>query len=246
MSNTTKTETSKFKGLRQAAVGIVGVVATLAVLSWVFPGSGEAAAPKSAKEASTRITSDEETTFKAAPKKLEASDWRKKDLETPKPATALIPFVGYLPDAFELLQGKPPKVSSWALYTSDYAKLDEVIAKTIGYTKKGYTISIACYSFSNKKIIDALEKAHARGVRIEAQIDKSAYGGGPDSPPRRLEAISSVFRVYRGAGLHHHKMLLISQGKHMDVLFSGSFNFSEGATRNRENFITLVFESEQP
>lgn len=100
-------------------------------------------------------------------------------------------------------------------------------------------ILIQAYSFTSAPIAEALLKAHKRGVRVEAVLDKSQ---------RRERYTSATFLSNAGIptfiddrhAIAHNKVIIIDGG----IVITGSFNFTKAAEeKNAENL--LIIRSEE-
>ncbi len=96
-------------------------------------------------------------------------------------------------------------------------------------------ILIQAYSFTSVPIAQALLKAHKRGVRVEAMLDKSQ---------RRERYTSATFLSNAGIptyiddrhAIAHNKVIIIDGG----IVITGSFNFTKAAEeKNAENLLIV-------
>ncbi len=109
------------------------------------------------------------------------------------------------------------------------------------------TVDAAQFTFSVKAIEDALQRAHARGVKVRVAID-----GGQDrdgSVARRLRDAGLAVRFVRGknngsyAGLQHAKFLLVDD----TTLLTGSNNWSStGTSINEESAVVVHADKADP
>ncbi len=109
------------------------------------------------------------------------------------------------------------------------------IIKTINQAQT--SIDIAIYSFTNRKIADALIKAYKRGVKIRIVSDKGTARGRRCVLPL-LENLGIPVRYKRGSGggLMHNKYAVIDR----KIVITGSFNWTKSAEyRNDENLLII-------
>ena len=98
-----------------------------------------------------------------------------------------------------------------------------------------HSIHMAAYSFTSRPIAQALIDAHARGVEVEAVLDKSnlteRYSGATF-----LAHAGIPVRIDSRYAIMHNKFLIIDEA----TVETGSFNFTRAAaTRNAENVVVL-------
>ncbi len=96
-------------------------------------------------------------------------------------------------------------------------------------------IDAAVYTFTSRPLAQALVDAHNRGVEVRLVLDpssaSSSYGKATYLYNNGIE-----IKIEKGAGLMHHKFLLIDDS----VLITGSFNWTASAESiNDENIILL-------
>jgi phosphatidylserine/phosphatidylglycerophosphate/cardiolipin synthase-like enzyme len=137
-------------------------------------------------------------------------------------------------------ESSPPKEStskqmSAEVYFSPRGGCTDAVVKLINSSKK--SVDVAIYSFTSKKIANALIDAHKRGVKVRVLID---YGNGQSKycvgPLLEKAGIEVRYKKGSGGGLMHHKYA-IYDGK---VLSTGSFNWTGSAEkRNDENLVIL-------
>ncbi len=101
------------------------------------------------------------------------------------------------------------------------------------------SVDIAIFSFTNRKIADALIRAKRRGVRVRVVMDKSNISNRFSVLPL-LERAGIPVRIWLGQGLMHNKYAIIDD----EVVETGSFNYTNSAVhRNRENFVVIKGKS---
>jgi phosphatidylserine/phosphatidylglycerophosphate/cardiolipin synthase-like enzyme len=94
-----------------------------------------------------------------------------------------------------------------------------------------YSIDVQAYHLTNKKIIDALVDAKARGIKVRVILDK----GSRKEASVLLNHGIEVWIDYKRAIAHNKVMIIDGEG-----VVTGSFNFTESAQkRNVENAIYI-------
>lgn len=101
-------------------------------------------------------------------------------------------------------------------------------------------VLVQAYLLSNKRIIQALMKAHARGVAVRVLVDAGRLEDGRDAHITALAKAGIWVRrevKYRNA---HNKIIIIDANSAHAVLITGSFNFTHAAQRkNSENMLII-------
>eukprot|EP00919_Chromeraceae_sp_WS-2016_P016598 GHVR01039675.1.p1 GENE.GHVR01039675.1~~GHVR01039675.1.p1 ORF type:complete len:225 (+),score=6.64 GHVR01039675.1:33-707(+) len=108
-----------------------------------------------------------------------------------------------------------------------------VIANHISAAKE--SIYLQAYGITSSEIVDELIKAHNRGVKIRALLDRSNL---TDKYSKMKQMVDSGIDVSidKVSGIAHNKLMVIDQSK----VITGSFNFTRSAdTRNAENVIIV-------
>jgi phosphatidylserine/phosphatidylglycerophosphate/cardiolipin synthase-like enzyme len=96
-------------------------------------------------------------------------------------------------------------------------------------------IDVAVYTFTSRPLAQALVDAQERGVRVRVILDPS-NASGDYSKAAYLVNNGIDVRTEKGAGLMHHKFVLIDDS----VLITGSFNWTASAeAENDENILLL-------
>jgi phospholipase D len=108
-----------------------------------------------------------------------------------------------------------------------------VIVREISHAKE--SIYVQAYGMSSAPIVNALIKAHLRGVEVKVLLDRSnlkqAY-----SKMRELRAEQIEIGIDKVPGIAHNKVMIIDKRK----VITGSFNFTSAAdSRNAENVIIV-------
>ena len=92
------------------------------------------------------------------------------------------------------------------------------------------SIDAAIFDFNNEEIVQALERAKARGVKIRAHLHNNS------KIEKRLKKEGfDVRSKLRKSGLMHDKFMIIDR----EIVYSGSYNWTDKAESNRENVIVL-------
>jgi len=102
------------------------------------------------------------------------------------------------------------------------------------------TIDIEMYVFTSRDVVEALERAKARGVDVRIIVERNTISGGNDEIYRELGAkgfnVRYASRVY---ALTHSKFMIIDG----DIVLVGSHNFSNSALyENREASVIIRSE----
>lgn len=100
------------------------------------------------------------------------------------------------------------------------------------------TILVQAYGFTSTPIAKALLKAHRRGVRVEAVLDKSQQTRRYSSAAFLANAGITTF-IDDEHAIAHNKVMIIDDR----IVISGSFNFTKAAEeRNAENLFIVRSE----
>ena len=101
------------------------------------------------------------------------------------------------------------------------------------------SLRLAAYSISSAAVVGALQAAKRRGVDVAVVVD---YRSMHDDPSGKAQA---ALKILKNAGIAtrtiarypiHHDKFIVVDGQHVET---GSFNYSQAATRNSENVIVL-------
>ncbi|MBI3564376.1 MAG: DUF1669 domain-containing protein [Elusimicrobia bacterium] len=128
-----------------------------------------------------------------------------------------------------------------------YEPVEEHVVAAIDAAKK--TLKISVYQFEQQSVLDALQRAKKRGVKVSVVLDRShvyttgtSHEGGPRKPrPMVVELVKSGFDLLllkgQGSGIMHNKFLLADD----ELLEGGSYNYTtQSETDHFENvFFTL-------
>jgi len=132
----------------------------------------------------------------------------------------------------------PPTTS--ALFSPEHNVREDLIALIDREQEK---ILIAVYLLSDRHIAQALQTAHARGVRVELITDPTCLrtrGNKLDE----LKAAGIPTYVYKGCkdnpGCMHNKFVIFGSNDGYQLVWTGSFNFTSSATKhNYENVVII-------
>ena len=108
-----------------------------------------------------------------------------------------------------------------------------VIARHISAAKE--SIYLQAYGITSSEIVDELIKAHNRGVKVRALLDRSNLTDKYSKMKQMLDSGIEV-SIDKVSGIAHNKLMVIDQSK----VITGSFNFTKSVdTRNTENVIIV-------
>lgn len=120
------------------------------------------------------------------------------------------------------------------VFFSPSSKCENSIIKLIDESKQ--RIDAAVYAINNKDIVEALKKAHKRGVKIRILTDR-LQASQKKSKVRELYNAGINIRVHSKNKIEHNKFSVFD-GK---VASSGSYNWTEPATtKNSENCVFFI------
>lgn len=110
----------------------------------------------------------------------------------------------------------------------------QLIVKTIDAAED--SIDMTAYSFSSRKVTEALIRAKKRGVTVRLVLDKSQARQPPYKAISALYNAGIPIRIDRKYHIMHNKYF-VADGRTVE---SGSYNFTESAERwNAENVIVV-------
>lgn len=96
-------------------------------------------------------------------------------------------------------------------------------------------LDIAIYSFTNPKIYEAVERAHARGVVVRVLMD-AGQAAGQGSLYNRIKTSGINCAKDVQHGLMHNKFAIGDK----NAVLTGSYNWSVNAEKNNaENFVII-------
>jgi len=118
---------------------------------------------------------------------------------------------------------------------------EAVIARAAGLTRDNKdwpaaAVYVAAYSFTSKKLADALIYAAKSGCEVTVVMDKTqSQGKGSLASFLALNGIVVYLDASHNA-MHSKYILCLSQ----NAIYTGSYNFTENAKKNAENIVGLV------
>jgi len=119
------------------------------------------------------------------------------------------------------------------VYFSPRGGGQDAIVKAIDSAKA--TIFVQAYSFTSAPIAEALKKAHDRGVKVQAVLDKSQRTERYTGATFLKNAGITVF-IDAAHAIAHNKVMIIDG----ETVITGSFNFTKAAEeKNAENVLIL-------
>ena len=140
----------------------------------------------------------------------------------------MVRYFYYIISSLIILQVYPCNADISAFF-SPSLKCENNIIKRID--KAQYTIDAAVYSINNADIIDALKRAHDRGIKIRILTDR-LQAGNRASKVLELHDYGIKIRVNSKHKIEHNKFAIFD---HKDVV-TGSYNWTEPASnKNSEN-----------
>jgi phosphatidylserine/phosphatidylglycerophosphate/cardiolipin synthase-like enzyme len=98
--------------------------------------------------------------------------------------------------------------------------------------KANSSIRVAMFTFTNKKLIQALVDAHRRGVKVDVVIDNDSARKTSLKAFQRLKREGVPTAISNRNGLLHHKLMIVDDA----IVATGSANWTEAAfTKNDDN-----------
>jgi len=120
------------------------------------------------------------------------------------------------------------------VYFSPSLKCENNIVKLINNTQE--SIDAAVYAINNKDIVNAIKKAHKRGIKIRILTDR-LQAANKSSKVKELYGFGVNIRVHSKHKIEHNKFAIFDGKKAV----SGSYNWTEPAsTKNSENCIFFI------
>lgn len=106
------------------------------------------------------------------------------------------------------------------------------------------SIHIAIFTITDKQIVEALIRAHERGVIVELVTDRTCAATTYSKVDMLREAGIQIYlypkarTTSRNASLMHNKFVIFGHTSRQQLIWTGSFNFTRTAdTANQENVI---------
>ena len=104
------------------------------------------------------------------------------------------------------------------------------------------SIQIAMFTFTHPRVLDALIKAHKRGVKVCTVFDYLSHKGASRFMAQKLKEAGIPIFHNRGLALMHHKLAFIDQ----KTLITGSTNWTKsGFEKNQECLVVIDRLSEK-
>lgn len=150
--------------------------------------------------------------------------------------------------------GTHEKNSCQLLFTPDEHVIDRLIDLIDG---EQTSIKVAIYSFSHQDVVDALIRAHNRGVHLEVVLDHgkkeqlaqagiATYLFSPEKYASRAspdpdESYDSELTRYRSTAIMHNKFCIFGNNtKNRSLLWTGSINFTYFSTHLFQNNAMII------
>jgi len=116
-----------------------------------------------------------------------------------------------------------------------------VIARAAGLTRDdkdwpAAAVYVAAYSFTSKKLADALVYAAQKGCEVTVVMDKKQSQGKGSLASFLASNGVAVFLDASHNAMHSKYIICLSQ----DAVYTGSYNFTENAKKNAENIVGLA------
>lgn len=122
-----------------------------------------------------------------------------------------------------------PVSAGMSVFFTPSKKCEDSIVQRINKAEK--SIDVAVYAINNKDIVDAIKKAHNRGVKIRILTDR-LQAGNKSSKVRELYDYGIKIRVNSKHKIEHNKFAVFDFNNAM----TGSYNWTEPASdKNSEN-----------
>ncbi|MBA2660520.1 MAG: phospholipase D family protein [Nitrosospira sp.] len=101
-------------------------------------------------------------------------------------------------------------------------------------------VLVQAFSFTHRKIADALISAKQRGVDVKVVADKEQSHRIPTSVIARIAAGGVPVFIDSAHNSAHNKVMVIDAGSPEAALITGSFNFTQAAQhKNSENVLVI-------
>ena len=101
-------------------------------------------------------------------------------------------------------------------------------------------VLVQAFSFTHRKIADALISAKQRGVDVKVVADKEQTHRIPTSVIARIAAGGVPVFIDSAHNSAHNKVMVIDAGSPEAALITGSFNFTQAAQhKNSENVLVI-------
>lgn len=101
-------------------------------------------------------------------------------------------------------------------------------------------VLVQAFSFTNNQIARALQRARARGIRVDVLIDQEQFEKGAAFVARDLVAAGIPVALDAKHAAAHNKVIIIDAQSEDSTVITGSFNFTQAAQRkNAENVLFI-------
>ena len=164
------------------------------------------------------------------------------------PAAAPAPAPVALPPASSLTyRGRQYPTSAFRPYET---VVDHVVAAIDAAQK---TLRISIYQFEQQAVMDALNRAKERGVKVQVVLDRShvyttgtSHEGGPRKPrPSVVALVKGGFDLLllkgQGSGIMHNKFLIVDD----ELLEGGSYNYTDQSETDHFENVYFSLEKER-
>jgi phosphatidylserine/phosphatidylglycerophosphate/cardiolipin synthase-like enzyme len=138
-------------------------------------------------------------------------------------------------------QTKPAPSGSPAVIEVLFTPGDDAAGAIVAAVQRAKSeVLVQAFSFTNKQIARALQRAHARGVRVEVLIDQEQFERGAAFVARDLVAARVPVWLDAKHAAAHNKVIIIDAQDQAATVISGSFNFTQAAQKkNAENVLFI-------
>lgn len=121
---------------------------------------------------------------------------------------------------------------TWEVYFSPKEGAIEAILRELRSAKK--TILFHAYQITSQKISREIEEAHTRGVKVQIILDKKE-SSAKDSRATSLHKHGIQILTDKQHQKSHNKVIIID----VEIVITGSYNFTNAAEKNAENLIVI-------
>lgn len=144
--------------------------------------------------------------------------------------------------ARSLAPATPPVLQAHGTVQAAFAPWDDIEGIIIARLADArHQVLMQAYLLTNRKIVDALVAARARGIDVQVMMDQGQLDKNSTERLRQLRAAAIPVwfeTLYRSA---HNKVIVIDAGQPTAAVITGSFNFTWSAQhRNAENILVLA------
>jgi phosphatidylserine/phosphatidylglycerophosphate/cardiolipin synthase-like enzyme len=115
---------------------------------------------------------------------------------------------------------------------------ESLLVRVIGQARR--SLHVQAYAFTNRRIADAMVKAHRRGVDVQVLADERMNRREKGNALPRLLAAGVPVALETKYNAAHNKVLIVDADGPGCAVVTGSFNFTWSAqNRNSENVLIL-------